>query len=470
MHKYKISLDKINIELSKEQEIIKEIITISSNIFNKILLDLIEKEYNNKDCNDPDIQKTINLIQNIIILYSSLNMIEIRNEYLTKICQISLEFNNEKNIIICSSILSLSKFTQFFNKKEFIIIFQTIEKIYIKYNTESKKNYDLIIENIFKSYQKFFSENDSINKDIEYKNEKKEKEYLLISTINNMFIDSKSINFSFLKNILEALFECLNIEINENIEKNDSKNRDDIIIFYLTKLLTLTLLNIENIYYIYDDYIIPIINLLKQKKIILIFLINLISSLIKEILFNHEKIISKLKSENINDNWLLDPKWQKKLFEPLLSFVNENNLITLTKGRLLICVKAIVEQSGNYIDLFGWESIFKICQILIKDNIEEIFFIIKLILTDYNAYLTAFNIMPIITLLGIFISYKKDNNICFNSIELFWSCANIVEKFHKGKIVIKDFQKAIFEDLLKEEKSENFDTFYSGLYYNKFRF
>ena len=468
MHKYKISLDKINNELSKEQETIKEIITISSNIFNKILLDLIEKEYNNKDCNDPDIQKTINLIQNIIILYSSLNMIEIRNEYLKRICQLSLEFNNEKNIIICSSVLSLSKFTQFFNKKEFIILFQTIEKIYIKYNTESKKNYDLIIENIFKSYQKFFSEDDLINKDIEYKNEKKEKEYLLISTINNMFIDSKSINFSFLKNILEALFECLNIEINENIEKNDSKNRDDIIIFYLTKLLTLTLLNIENIYYIYDDYIIPIINLLKQKKIILIFLINLISSLIKEILFNHEKIISKLKSENINDNWLLDPKWQKKLFEPLLSFVNENNLITLTKGRLLICVKAIVEQSGNYIDLFGWESIFKICQILIEDNIEEIFFIIKLILTDYNAYLTAFNIMPIITLLGIFISYKKDNNICFNSIELFWSCANIVEKFHKGKIIIKDFQKSIFEDLLKEEKFENFDTFYSGLYYKIF--
>ena len=76
--------------------------------------------------------------------------------------------------------------------------------------------------------------------------------------------------------------------------------------------------------------------------------------------------------------------------------------------------------------------------------------------------------MTIITLLGIFISYKKDNNICFNSIELFWSCANIVEKFHKGKIIIKDFQKSIFEDLLKEEKFENFDTFYSGLYYKIF--
>ena len=468
MNKYKIPLDKINIEITKEQEIAKEIILLSSNVFKQILFDLIDKEYNNIDCDDSEIFKTISFIQNIIILYSRLNIIDIRNEYLNKICQLSIEFNNEKNIIICSSILSLSKFTQFYDKKEFILIFQTIEKIYIKYNNESKHNFDLIIENIFKSYQKFFSENDLINKDIEYKNGKKEKENLLISTINNMFIDSKSITILCLKNILEALFECLKIEINENNEEKTYKNKDEIIIFYLTKLLTLSLLNIDNIYYIYDDYILPIINLLKQKKILLNFTVNLISSLIKEILVNHEKITPKLKSENNTNNWLLNPKWQKKLFESLVSFAIEPNLILLTKTRLLICLKAIVQQSGNYIDLFGWESIFKMCQILINDNIEEIFFIIKLILTDYNAYLTIFNVMPIITLLGIFISYQKDKNICFNSIELFWSCANIVEKSHKGKIVINDFQKKIFEELLKEEKSDNFDLFYSGLYYKIF--
>ena len=468
MNKYKIHLDKINIELSKEQEIIKEIIIISSDIIKQILIDLIEKEYNNNECDDSEILKTINLIQNLIILYSCLNLVDIRDEYLKKICQLSTEFNNEKNLIICSSILSLSKFTQLFGKKEFVLIFQTIEKIYIKYNNESKGNFDLIIENIFKSYQKFFSENDVINKDIVYNNEKKEKENSLISTINNMFIDSKSINITCLKNILEALFECLKLEINDYNEENKSQNKDEIIIFYLTKLLTLTLLNIENIFYIYDDYICPIINLLKQKKILLNFTVNLICSLIKEILFNHQKITKKLKSENNTNNWLLNPKWQKKLFESLVSFTLEPNLILLTKTRLLICLKAIVQQSGNYIDLFGWESIFKICQILINDNIEEIFFIIKLILTDYNAYLTIFNVMPIITLLGIFITYQKDRNICFNSIELFWSCANIVEKFHKGKIVINDFQKKIFEDLLKEEKSENFDIFYSGLYYKIF--
>ena len=471
INKYKLSLNKINNELSKEQQIIKEIIFLPSNVFKQILFNLINQEFFNMEFQESDIQKTINYIQNIIIIYSCLNIINIRDEYLNKICQLCLEFNNDKNITVCSSILSLSKFTQFFDKKNFVLLFQTIEKIYIKYNNESKENFDLIIENIFKSYNKFFTENDSINKDIEYRDEKKEKENLLISTINNMFIDSKSIGISCLKNILEALSECLSLEINQ---ENKSKEINDIIIFYLTKLLTLTLLNIENIYYIYDDYIIPIINLLKQKKILINFTINLISSIIKEILLNYEKIISKIKSENKendenkNINWFLTPKWQKKLFEALLSFTTENQLIELSKTRLLICIKAIIQQNGNYIDLFGWECIFRVCKILINDNIEEIFLIIKLILNDYNAYLTIFNVMPIITLLGIFITYQKDKNICFNSIELFWSCANIVEKFHQGKIVINDTQKKIFEELLKEEKSDSFDIFYSGLYYKIF--
>ena len=465
MNKYKISLNGINKELSKEQEIIKEIISLSSDIFKQILFDLINKEYNNDDFEESVIQKTINCMQNIIVIYSCLNLMNIRNEYLNEICNLCIQFNSEKNTIVCSSILNLSKYTQFFDKKDFVLIFKTIEKIYINYNNNSKENFDLIIENIFKSYQRFYSENDLNNKDIEYKNEKKEKENLLITGINNIFIDSKSLNITCLKNILEALFECLKFEINE---VNKDRDKNEIIIFYLTKLLTLSLLNIENIYYIFDDYIIPIINLLKQKQILINFTINLISSIIKEILINHEKIISKLSKETNNNNWLLNPKWQKKLFESLVSFTIDKKLIELSKNRLLICIKAIIEQSGNYIDLFGWESIIKICQILINENVEDIFLIIKLILNDYNAYLTIFNVMPIITLLGIFISYQKDKNICFNSIELFWSCANIVEKFHKGKIDINEKQKKIYEELLKEEKSENFDIFYSGLYYKIF--
>jgi hypothetical protein len=289
-----------------------------------------------------------------------------------------------------------------------------------------------------------------------------------------MFIDSKSLNESSLKDIIGALFECLKMALNNT--DNNEKEKEETIIFHLTKILTLTLLNIENIFILFDDYILPIINLLIEKKIILNFTVNLICSIIKEISINYRKVESKIKEneknnnkdDNKDKNWWLNDNWQKKIFSPLTYITSDHNLIELTKNRLFICVKTIIEQSGNYIDIFGWESILKICQILIKYNVEEIFLIIKLILNDYNAYLTIFNVIPIITLLGIFISYQKDRNICFNSIELFWSCTNIVEKYHKGKIIIDESQQNIFEEILKEQKIENFNVFYNGLYYKIF--
>ena len=475
MNEYKLSIDKINLNLTKEQEIIKEIVVSSSINIKKILFNLIEKEFKISDYDSGSFQKTLIYIQNIIILYSSLNILDIRDEYLELICKLCIIFDNNKNLIICSSLLNISKFTSFFNEKSFVTIFHTIEAIHIKYNynkNEKNKNIDLIIKDIFQSYQKFFSpldnnENDN-SREIEFKNEKLEKQNLLCSAINTMFIDSKSMNTLSLKYIIGALFECLKITLNnENeIEKNE---KEEIIIFHLTKILTITLLNIENIFILFDDYLIPIINLLIEKKILLNFTVNLVCSIIKEILINHNKIIEniKQKGENLDNNWWINEKYQIKLFSPLNSFT-DHNLIKLTNNRLYICLSTIIQQSGNYIDLFGWESILKICQILINYNIEEIFLIIKLILNDYDAYLTIFNVIPIITLLGAFISYQKDRNICFNSIELFWSCANIVEKYHKGKIIIDESRKKIFEDLLKEKKIENFDIFYNGLYYKIF--
>ena len=124
---------------------------MTSDIFKKILLDLIHKEYN-KEFEESDLQASISCIQSIIIIYSCLNLIDIRNEYLNKICKLCIQNNDEKNIIICSSILNISKYPKFFDQKDFVLIFKTIEKIYIKYNNNSKENYDLILENI-KSYQ-----------------------------------------------------------------------------------------------------------------------------------------------------------------------------------------------------------------------------------------------------------------------------------------------------------------------------
>jgi len=480
MKEYKLNINAINYNLSKEQEMIKQIALMSSQYIKQILFELIEKEYNSEKCSVLSSQKTISYIQNIIILYSSLNMFNIRDEYLKLICGLCLNFDNEKNIIICSSLLSLSKCTNFFNKDSFIIIFHTIEKIHIQYNlkkNEEKKDFDLIIKDIFASYQKYYTSNKDENltnqkytNEVEYKNEKIEKENLLCSTINTMFIDSKLLDISSLKYIISALYECLKIILN-NIDKND-KEAEEIIIFYLTKILALSLLNIENIFILFDEYLIPIINLLIEKKILLNFTVNLICSIIKEILVNYKKIEANIKQKDSNsnkdNNWWLSDKWQRKVINLISYFTSEHSLIELTKNRLFICIKTIIQQSGNYIDLFGWETILKICQILINYNNEEVFLIIKLILNDYNSYLTIFNVMPIISLLYSFISYHKDRNICFNSIELFWSCTNIVEKYHKGKVILDISQQKSFESLLKELKYENFDIFYNFLYYKIF--
>ena len=480
MNEYKLNINIINYNLTKEQEVIKQITLLSSQHIKQILFELIEKEYNSEECSVTSTQKTINYIQNIIILYSSLNMLNIRDEYLKLICGLCLKFDNDKNIIICSSLLSLSKCTNFFNQDSFTIIFHTIEKIHIKYNfkkNEEKKDFDLIIKDIFTSYHKFYTSNKDENNlnqdniyDVEFKNEKIEKENLLCSAINAMFIDSKLLDTSSLKYIISALYECLKIVLN-NINESD-KEKEEIIIFYLTKIMTLSLLNIENIFILFDDYLIPIINLLIGKKILLNFSVNLICSIIKEILVNYKKIEANIKQKdsksNKDNSWWLSEKWQKKVFNLITYFTSEHSLIELTKNRVFICIKTIIQQSGNYIDLFGWESIIKICQILINYNNEEVFLIIKLILNDYNSYLSIFNVMPILSLLYSFISYHKDRNICFNSIELFWSCANIVEKYHQGKVIIDISQQKIFDDLLKEQKYENFDIFYNLLYYKIF--
>ena len=161
-----------------------------------------------------------------------------------------------------------------------------------------------------------------------------------------MFIDSKSLEDELLKNIIGALFECLKMTLNEN-ENNDKQNeKEEVIIFHLTKILTLTLLNIENIFILFDDYLIPIINSLIEKKIILNFTVNLVCSIIKEILINYKKIESNIKSKDENstkdNNWWLTQNWQKKLFTLLNSFTTEHNLIELTKNRLFVCISTII--------------------------------------------------------------------------------------------------------------------------------
>ena len=304
----------------------------------------------------------------------------------------------------------------------------------------------------------------------------------LIEGINTMFIDSKNLNFEELKYIFDALLSCIESSIkkkeedltnkkNEIIEKENSqkssKNKkenktkkteaneeEDIetifdykIIFFFTKILTLTLLNIDKIYILFDPFV-SVINKLIDNKLKVDLCIDMICSLIPSVLLKHEKIELNI-NQNINEEnkiWV-NEKWQKLLFSPLLNILSQSNLYDLIKVKIFTDLNKIIQKCGQNIDLFGWESIFQLFTILCNFDIENTFLEVKQILDDYNEYITLFNIVPLMELLKTFAF--NENEKCSSAIELFWSCADIIDDFKQEKRKIKENEKTIYNDLLK---------------------
>ena len=230
-------------------------------------------------------------------------------------------------------------------------------------------------------------------------------------------------------------------------------------------MLTITLLNVDNIYILFDPFI-AVINKLVDNKLMIGFSIDILCSLIPEVILKYDKIESNIK-KNINEEnkiWI-NERWQKVLFSPLLTLLSQVELFELIKDKIFIGLNKIIQQSGHFIDLFGWESIIQSCYILSNYDIENSFLIIKRILNDYNIYLTLFNIIPIMKLLQLFISNKTDKNVCFSSVELFWSCANLIDDFKQEKRELDEKKKPIFDELLKDKNLKIYcDELYNKLF------
>ena len=246
-------------------------------------------------------------------------------------------------------------------------------------------------------------------------------------------------------------------------EDEDSFNNE--IIFYFSKMLTIALLNVDNIYILFDPFI-SVINKLVDNKLMIGFSIDILCSLIPEVILKYEKIESNIKKNITEENKIwINERWQKVLFSPLLTLLSQVELFELIKGKIFIGLNKIIQQSGHFIDLFGWESIIQSCYILSNYDIENSFLIVKRILNDYNIYLTLFNIIPIMKLLQLFISNKTDKNVCFSSVELFWSCANLIDNFKQEKREINKKQKPIFDELLKDKNIKIYcDELYNKLF------
>ena len=318
----------------------------------------------------------------------------------------------------------------------------------------------------------------------------------LIEGINTMFLDSKNLDLEALKYIFEALSACLESSIKKYLDnsnkinekekakekekelqrKNSVINKDNNIydpeiifnyqlIFYFSKILTLILLNVDKIYILFDPFL-SVINKFIDNKLKVDFSFDIICSLIPEILLNHEKIESNIK-DNLNEEekaWV-NEKWQKLLFKPLLNILSQSNIYGLIKERIFFDLNKIIQQCGHFIDLYGWESIIQLCTILCNYDIENTFLAVKQMLNDYNVYIALFNIIPLMELLQLFLNDKDDKNTCFSSVELFWSCANIIDDFKQEKRKINEKEKLIYDSLLKGKEIKIYcDEIYNKLF------
>ena len=68
-------------------------------------------------------------------------------------------------------------------------------------------------------------------------------------------------------------------------------------------------------------------------------------------------------------------------------------------------------------------------------------------------------------LLKLFISNQKDKNISFSSVELFWSCANLIDDYKQGRRDAENKEKSIYDKLLKGKELDIYcDDLYSKLF------
>ena len=274
-------------------------------------------------------------------------------------------------------------------------------------------------------------------------------------------MDKDIFNFESIKVIIDSLCTCIDLSI-QKIKSNYKKenNKDNKIInnlneenykrytfeisFYFSKILSLTLLYLDNIYILFEPFVSNVYKLI-DNRFMIEFSMDALCAIIPEILLKYEKIKSSINN-NINEEnkiWI-DEKWQKMLFSPLLTLFSQPELFYLLKPKIFKSIEKIIQKGGNYIDSYGWDSILQLCMALSNFSIVNTFLIIKEILNDYNGYISLFNIFLLMKLLKLFISEENDKNMIFSSIELFWSCANIIEDYKQEKRKINDSQKSYF--------------------------
>jgi hypothetical protein len=291
---------------------------------------------------------------------------------------------------------------------------------------------------------------------------------ILSGAIDTLFINSLSYEEDTLKDITKAFLESSKIILSKNLGSNDVSNI--YINFNLTKLLELAVINIQRIPLFWEG-IIDLIEFIANKNASNISRFSLdCLTIINMFLLtgyetnksdketnnqNDENIDNKIK--NKNNNWDSD-NWQNTIFKPFKT-IAQQNISQMININIIYNLCKILQNSGSNFNYQGWNNLIQICEILVSKNdeviCENVFKLIEQIINEYSEYLTLNNINSLLDSLEIFSQYKKNTNISFISVTMFWNISSIAEKF--TKLICLDENELIndkdYQSLSNEQKN-----------------
>ena len=467
MRKSEILTNQLNFNLSPEQNEKREMIEYKSGLIKDSLIFIIKTS-----TDDSIVQNYLSMFQNIVGIYASIYLPKVRDEFLSNLCDlvittedksatnspqnntsIKISFKNKK-FLICQTLLNLSHCINVLEVSSWVILISSLHNIkeqLIQKGICNRKVEKYDIESLLAETNDFIMQ---FSKDAPVNNNKKEEEnepkseheenlIRLSLSIDNLFIDSNIFDKETLCNVIFALSSVITTSLETNPEID--------IHFCILKLFQVAAINVNRIELFHTE-LIKLLSTIFEKKIDVISLFSLDVLCAATISIISKYKIKEVSLPDYNPNWGKE-SYQRTTLNPLNQIASQT-LEPSTVLRFLDNLSKVIQHTGKYLDTFGWSSFIEICSIMINNNSEKTFDLVKLILNDYNVFLTPYNIIPILSLLGTFALYENDSNICFSAIELFWSCANLTENFQKKKIELTQYQKEVLEECNSTDKSK----------------
>lgn len=561
LDEFDLSLNKKNIiDNGKKESCVDLLLKHHEEIKNAMTV-LFLDTYDETHC-----QGYLNIFLNYITIYGSLNCNSSRDSFLNDLCKLAIPNNLEnslelrdKNLLIAKTLFNIAHCTSIMDCGSWKLLIDTFQKIYlmlINSNNHMLKpsqefEIDVIIRNLESTIKKYDPEygnnqertvlkadmdeggssgsnrgNENIKhlnrfdpspiskleteeynsgsaKKIESKENKEENiDLLIISTaLDSLFINSKNYDSVLIYNIGKAFY----LSTKNIIESNSSIN-DNIITylhFNLTKLLELSVINLNKIPYIWD-FIVGTITLISSKNFTNIsrFAMDCLSILdmflltqfkIKDFIkLYHEEVSLRKEREDINHIVVEDGKqiifdvinqqqidylegfctdWQDIIFKPYISIIESISHMNIFLN-IVYNMGKVLQNCGNNFDVHGWENFFKILGLLVMkadDNlVEQTFKLVSTVDYEFSNFLMIENTQSFNSLLETFTLNKKNSNTSYKAISMFWTSAKLIEKYSKTYKKLIEVDADIDSNTgklnliaIKDNKSEFYNDFNS---------